>query len=208
MWHRAVFWFRPPLREAQGMVVEGAVAVVFAVVVAFALQLLTSPAVERAEHRSGTRGEEAHVSERSELCAVPSLREERRAPMRRSRIGSRPAVFDQPFGCWKSASFGYLFFARAKKSLSTAEWLVTVTRSRVAGVEAFDLAFSAVVVSRELKAKAKFKAEQELWLPFQGGELLCLAYKIGTSPAPNAVNIRTSTHFGPSATSGKSPTGT
>ena len=50
------------------------------------------PAVERAEHRSGTGGEEAHVSERSELCAVPLSREERRGPMRRSRIGSRPAV--------------------------------------------------------------------------------------------------------------------
>ncbi|SBV37038.1 hypothetical protein STPYR_11968 [uncultured Stenotrophomonas sp.] len=32
------------------------------------------------------------MSERSELCAVPSFREERREPMRRSRIGSRPAV--------------------------------------------------------------------------------------------------------------------
>src|SRR5690606_29240653 len=56
-------------------------------------QLLTSPAVERAEHRSGVRGAEAHMSERSELCAVPSPREERRGLMRRSRIGSRPAVF-------------------------------------------------------------------------------------------------------------------
>ncbi len=90
-------------------------AVAVAVARDFAFRLLTSPAVERAEHRSGTRGEEAHVSERSELCAAPSFREERREPMRRSRIGSRPAVLDQPFGCWKSPSFGYLFFARAKR---------------------------------------------------------------------------------------------
>ena len=47
---------------------------------AVAFRLLTSPAVERAEHRSGTRGEEAHVFERSELCAAPLFREERREP--------------------------------------------------------------------------------------------------------------------------------
>ena len=98
-----------------------AVAVAVAVARAPAFRLLTSPAVERAEHRSGTRGEEAHVFERSELCAVPSFHEERRAPLRCSRIGPRPAVLDQPFGCWKSASFGYLFFARAKKSNSLPE---------------------------------------------------------------------------------------
>ena len=106
-----------------------ALAFVLAVVVArdFALWLLTSPAVERAEHRSGTGGEEAHVFERSELCAVPPAREEHRGPMRRSRIGSCP-------GC---AFFWLLFFAQAKKSLSTAEWLVKVTRSCAAGVKAF-----------------------------------------------------------------------
>ena len=80
------------------------------------LWLLTFLAVKQAEHRSETRGEEAHVSERSELCAVPSFREERREPMRCNRIGLRPAVLDQPFGCWKDSSFGYFFFAQAKKS--------------------------------------------------------------------------------------------
>jgi len=88
-----------------------AVAVAVARYFAVALRLLTSPAVKRAEHRSGTGGEEAHVFERSELCAVPPFREERRGPMRRSRIGSRPAVL----------SFGYFFFARAKKSNSLPE---------------------------------------------------------------------------------------
>lgn len=33
-------------------------------------------------------------------------------------------------------------------------------------------------------------------------------HRIGTSPAPNAVSMRTSSHFGPTSTSGKSPTGT
>ena len=80
-------------------------ATAVAVAAAVALGLLISPAVERAEHRSGTGGEEAHVSERSELCAVPPAREERRGPMRRSRIGSRP-------GC---AFFWLLFFAQAKR---------------------------------------------------------------------------------------------
>ncbi len=32
--------------------------------------------------------------------------------------------------------------------------------------------------------------------------------RIGTSPAPKAVSIRTSSHFGPTLTSGKSPTAT
>ncbi len=94
---------------------QEAIAVAVAVAVAgdfaFASRLLTLVAVERAEHRSGPRGEEAHVSERSELCAVPSAREERRGPMRLHRIGSRPA----------RVSFGYLFFARAKKSSSHPE---------------------------------------------------------------------------------------
>lgn len=36
----------------------------------------------------------------------------------------------------------------------------------------------------------------------------CARYRIGTSPAPNAVSIRTSSHLGPTSTSGKSPTGT
>ena len=103
---------------------------------AVAFRLLTSPAVERAEHRSGTRGEEAHVSERSELCAVPSLREERRAPMRRSRIGSRPAVL----------SFGYLFFARAKKSNSLP----------VRGAKALDPA-SALFPCEESQSQCNFK---------------------------------------------------
>lgn len=70
---------------------SAAIAPSAAVDFAFAFPLLTSPAVERAEHRSGPGGEEAHVSERSELCAAPPAREERREPMRRSRIGSRPA---------------------------------------------------------------------------------------------------------------------
>ena len=100
-------------KGASASAVAPAVAVALArdFVLAFAFRLLTSPAVERAEHRSGTGGEEAHVFERSELCAVPPSREERRGPMRRSRIGSRPAVL----------SFGYLFFARAKKSNSLPE---------------------------------------------------------------------------------------
>jgi len=59
---------------------------------------LTSPAVERAEHRSGTGGEEAHVSERSELCAVPLAREERREPAGAARrIASRPLFFFATF---------------------------------------------------------------------------------------------------------------
>src|SRR5690606_9864108 len=93
----------------------------FAAVVArdFALRLLTSSAVKRAEHRSGTGGEEAHVSERGELCAVPPSREERRGPMRRSRIGSRPAVLDQPFGCWKGSSFGYFSLHKQRGAFST-----------------------------------------------------------------------------------------
>ena len=56
----------------------GLLVLALALAVAFALRLLTSPAVERAEHRSGTGGEEAHVFERSELCAVPLAREEHR----------------------------------------------------------------------------------------------------------------------------------
>ncbi|SOU09087.1 hypothetical protein LMG19145_00169 [Xanthomonas arboricola pv. fragariae] len=32
--------------------------------------------------------------------------------------------------------------------------------------------------------------------------------RIGTNPAPKAVSIRTSSHFGPTLTSGKSPTAT
>ena len=52
---------------------------------------MTHAAVERAEHRSGPRGEEAHVSERSELCAAPLAREERREPAGAARrIASRP----------------------------------------------------------------------------------------------------------------------
>ena len=40
-----------------------------------------------------TRGEEAHVSERSELCAAPSAREERREPAGAARpIASRPIL--------------------------------------------------------------------------------------------------------------------
>jgi len=94
--------------------------------VAVALRLLTSPAVKRAEHRSGTGGEEAHVSERSELCAVPPAREERRGPMRRSRIGSRPAVL----------SLGHVSLHEQRGAFSTAEWLVKVARSCGAGVKA------------------------------------------------------------------------
>ena len=80
------------------------------------LWLLTFLAVKQAEHRSGTRGEEAHVSERSELCAVPSFREERREPMRCNRIGLRPAVLDQPFGCWKGSSFGYFSLHKQRRA--------------------------------------------------------------------------------------------
>ena len=78
----------------------------------FRCLLLTLSAVKRAEHRSDGGGEEAHVSERSELWAGPaSAREaplfgERRAPAWRSRAGSRT-------GC---AFFWLLFFAQAKKS--------------------------------------------------------------------------------------------
>ena len=98
--------FTPSLAHAvrRGGLGRGASAFVHDV--ASASRLLTSPAVERAEHRSGTGGEEAHVFERSELCAVPPAREERRGPLRRSRISSRP-------GC---AFFWLLFFAQAKKS--------------------------------------------------------------------------------------------
>jgi len=90
---------------------QAGIAVAVAVARDFAFRLLTHTAVERAEHRSGPRGEEAHVSERNELCAVPSAGEARREPMRLHRIGSRPA----------RVSFGYLFFARAKKSSSHPE---------------------------------------------------------------------------------------
>ena len=98
--------FTPSLAHAvrRGGLGRGASAFVHDV--ASASRLLTSPAVERAEHRSGKGGEEAHVFERSELCAAPPAREERRGPLRRTRIGSRP-------GC---AFFWLLFFAQAKKS--------------------------------------------------------------------------------------------
>ena len=67
---------------------------------AVAFRLLTSPAVERAEHRSGTRGEEAHVFERSELCAAPSFREERREPAGVARrIASRLCFLLVTFLC-------------------------------------------------------------------------------------------------------------
>ena len=56
------------------------------------LWLLTFLAVKQAEHRSRTGGEEAHVSERSELCAAPLACEERRGPMRLHRIGECPAM--------------------------------------------------------------------------------------------------------------------
>ncbi|HBN52587.1 MAG TPA: hypothetical protein DD456_00690 [Stenotrophomonas sp.] len=59
----------------------------------FCFLFLTFPAVERAEHHSGTGGEEAHVSERSELCAAPLAREERREPAGAARrIASRPVL--------------------------------------------------------------------------------------------------------------------
>ncbi|PPU78503.1 hypothetical protein XcuCFBP2542_02125 [Xanthomonas cucurbitae] len=49
-----------------------------------------------------------------------------------------------------------------------------------------------------------------------GGSVACArctsrqrgAQRIGTRPAPNAVSMRTSSHFGPTLTSGKSPTAT
>ncbi len=109
----AVIALHAPVAAAApaGIAVAVTVAVAVAVAGDFAFRLLTHTAVERAEHRSGPRGEEAHVSERSELCAVPSAREARREPMRLHRIGSRPA----------RVSFGYLFFARAKKSSSHPE---------------------------------------------------------------------------------------
>ena len=89
---------------------------------AVAFRLLTSPAVERAEHRSGTRGEEAHVFERSELCAVPSFREERREPAGVARrIASRPCFLLGTFSLHEQRK---------------------VTRSRAAGVEALDLALA------------------------------------------------------------------
>ena len=111
---------------------------------ALAFQLLTYPAVERAEHRSATRGAEAHVFERSELCAAPPAREERRGPMRRSRIGSRP-------GC---AFFWLLFFAQAKKSDS-------LLRSR-----SESLCFQALASASFSKEKKFQMQEQELSLSF------------------------------------------
>ena len=85
----------PPGWAASQEAVGNASAVASAVAVAreFALRLLTSPAVERAEHHSGPRGEAAHVSGRSELCAVPLAREARRGPAGAARrIASRPVL--------------------------------------------------------------------------------------------------------------------
>src|SRR5690606_36781681 len=50
-----------------------------------AFWLSTFIAVERAEYRSRASGVEAHMSERSELCAVPSTCEERREPAGKAR---------------------------------------------------------------------------------------------------------------------------
>ena len=112
------------------------------------------PAVERAEHRSGTGGEEAHVSERSELCAVPLSREEHRGPMRRSRIGSRP-------GC---AFFWLLFFAQAKKSDS-------LLRSRSES-SAFKLLLGLPIMKQAAKING---SRAKAFAPLSGSELLFFA---------------------------------
>ena len=39
-------------------------------------------------------------------------------PARAARWARRQGVLDQPFGCWKSSSLGYLLFAQAKRSNS------------------------------------------------------------------------------------------
>ncbi len=63
-----------------------------------------------------------------------------------------PGMLDQPFGCWRSASFGYFFFAQAKRSSSTAEWLVKVTRAPQVHESCSALAF------QDLKTRAKASA--------------------------------------------------
>jgi len=92
---------------------------------------LTSPAVERAEHHSGPRGEEAHVSERSELCAVPLAREARRGPAGAARrIASRPVFLWATFLCtskerWLAPRRG----AKALDPASAAAWVFALERS-------------------------------------------------------------------------------
>ncbi len=87
-------------------------------------------AVERAEHRSGTGGEEAHVSERSELCAVPLAREERREPAGAARrLAARPVL-----------SLGYFSLHEQRE----------VTRSCEAGVKA--LLFKLLLSSSSFQA--------------------------------------------------------
>jgi len=126
---------------------------------AFASRLLTLVAVERAEHRSGTRGEEAHVSERSELCAVPSAREARREPMRRSRVGSRPA----------RVSLGYFSLHEQRE----------VTRSCEAGVKALPSSFRFSSMPGLLsfcfrKAKAMAGTESRAFAPLRGASYFSL----------------------------------
>jgi hypothetical protein len=123
----------PPGWAASQEAVGNASAVASAVAVAreFALRLLTSPAVERAEHHSGPRGEEAHVSERSELCAVPLAREARRGPAGAARrIASRPVFLWATFLCtskerWLAPRRG----AKALDPASAAAWVFALERS-------------------------------------------------------------------------------
>ena len=117
--------------SAVASAVASSVAVAVAVARDFALRLLTSPAVERAEHHSGPRGEEAHVSERSELCAVPLAREARRGPAGAARrIASRPVFLWATFLCtskerWLAPRRG----AKALDPASAAAWVFALERS-------------------------------------------------------------------------------
>ena len=86
-------------------------------------------AVERAEHRSGTGGEEAHVSERSELCAVPLAREERRGPAGAARrLAARPAFLWATFLC--TSKERWLAPRRGAKALDSASALAWAPQGR------------------------------------------------------------------------------
>ncbi len=143
---------RPTCCVGLGELGRGAFALVFALAVAvardFVLRLLTSPAVERAEHRSGTRGEEAHVFERSELCAVPSFREERREPAGAARrIASRPCFLLVTFSLHEQRKVTRS--PSGERKLLILPWLLLVLLSLL----------------ENLKAEAKLKARAKAFAP-------------------------------------------
>ena len=100
-----------------------AVAVAVAVAVArdFALAFdLPGSLPQRRSRRTRPEGRRAwmHVVFRHDKDVVSKNSVGGVDPARAARWARRQGVLDQPFGCWKSSSLGYLLFAQAKRSNS------------------------------------------------------------------------------------------